>query len=231
MLKNLSIKNPAELVGTLVVLACASVSPLIFVAASAGFYNMQLLALVLLLPAIVIWLAVAFLAYKLKWGRLRSGLTAGLWAGIAGTVGLEIVRITGFRVFDAMPGSMPELIGVLMTNRFMDGPDILSNLLGWSDHFLNGVGFATIFILIIGASRPWIAIPYALVIATIFMISPATTATGIGYFGVQYGIGFAITVYLAHIIFGTVFGRVAARLDRSGPIWSHYLQLGRDDRP
>ena len=66
--------------------------------------------------------------------------------------------------------------------------------------------------------------PYALAIAIIFMASPATLATGAGYFGVDVGPGFAVTGMRAHIAFGLAVGNVVAR---SGalpkPIWRHHL--------
>lgn len=224
---HLHIRNPGELLATLFVLAAASVSPLIFVAASGGYASMPFLAIWGLLPALAVWVVIGVAARFMGWNRLMLGIRSGVLAGIVGTVALEIVRIIGFRVFNAMPGSMPELIGVLLTNRFMLGPDLYSNVLGWADHFLNGIGFATIFVLVFGRTRVWAAIPYALVIATIFMLSPATTSTGIGYFGVDFGPGFAVTVYLAHIAFALAFGNVIARSAAlRGPIWSRHLWVG-----
>lgn len=204
-------QHGTELAATLLVLLCASVSPLMYVAASAGYDSMHWLALHALVPALAVWLLVGLIAVQQHWGHLATALRSGAIAGIAATIALEAVRITGFRVFHAMPGSMPELIGVLLTNRIMVGPSLLSNVLGWGDHFINGIGFATIFMLVFGRTRVWMALLYALAIGTIFMLSPATTATGIGYFGVNFGPGFAITVYLAHIAFGTTLGVVTAR--------------------
>lgn len=223
----LQIRNPGELLTTLIILACASVSPLIFVAASGGYGSMHFLAIWGLLPALAVWIMIGVVAPFMGWDRLARGINTGVLAGIAGTVALEIVRIIGFRVFSAMPGSMPKLIGVLITNRFMLGPDTLSNVLGWADHFLNGISFATIFVLVFGRTRAWAAIPYALGIATIFMLSPATTSTGIGYFGVDFGPSFAVTVYLAHIAFALAFGNVIAHSAAlQGSIWRHHLLLG-----
>lgn len=214
----------SELVATLFVLAAASISPLMFVAASGGYWPMQFLAIYALLPAIAVWVGIGIAAPFMGWHRLSRALLTGVMGGIVGTAALEIVRIIGFRVFHAMPGSMPELIGVLMTNRFMYGPDLYSNILGWADHFLNGVGFVTIYVLIFGRTRWWLAIPYALGIATIFMISPATTSTGIGYFGLDSGIGFMITVYLAHIAFATGFGNVVSRSPAlPETLWHYHL--------
>lgn len=223
---HLHVRNPGELLATLCVLASVSVSPLIFVAASGGDATMPFLALRALLPACAAWVIVGFTAPLMGWERLAGGIRIGIVGGIAGTAALEVVRLIGFRVFGALPGSMPELIGVLLTNRFMAGPDAFSNVLGWTDHFINGMGFVTLFVLVFGRSRRWSAIPYALGIATLFMVSPATTSTGIGYFGVAFGPGFAITVYLAHIAFALAFGTV---VDRSkmpgGAIWRYHLAL------
>jgi hypothetical protein len=40
---------------------------------------------------------------------------------MAATVALEVVRITGFRI-GALPGDLPRLMGVLILNRFAEGP-------------------------------------------------------------------------------------------------------------
>ncbi len=224
-MKHLPLHHPGELLGTLVVLAAASVSPLIFVASAAGYSSMHALGLHALIPALAVWFVIAGTARVARWDRLRRGLRAGFWAGIAATVSLEIVRIIGFRVFDSMPGSMPELMGVLLTNHFMQGPSAWSNLVGWGDHFTNGIGFATIYVLIFGRPRAWKALPYALTIAVIFMSSPVVRVMGAGYFGADYDPGFVVTVLLAHVAFGLAVGTVvAASRAQPGPVWTHFLR-------
>ncbi|HYW92827.1 MAG TPA: hypothetical protein VFA95_10325 [Gammaproteobacteria bacterium] len=220
----LTLRDPAELLATLFVLAAASVSPLIFVASAAGYSTMHALGLHALIPALAVWCLIALTARAAGWERLWRGLRAGFWAGIAGTISLEIVRIIGFRLFDAMPGSMPELMGVLLTNHFMQGPSVWSNLIGWGDHFVNGIGFATIFVLVFGRVRAWMAMPYAYVIATIFMASPVVRVMGAGYFGANYDPGFVVTVLLAHTAYGLAIGNVIARSGaRPGLIWTRFL--------
>ncbi|HYW04641.1 MAG TPA: hypothetical protein VFA86_11945 [Gammaproteobacteria bacterium] len=222
------LRNPGELLATLVALAAASVSPLIFVAAAAGYSSMHDLGMHALIPALAVWFAIAVLSRPMGWSRLGRGLAIGFLAGIAATVALEIVRITGFRAFDSMPGSMPELMGVLLTNHFMLGPDLWSNVVGWADHFANGVGFATIFVLVFGRPRAWTAIPYTLAIAVVFMSSPVVRVMGAGYFGANYDPGFVVTVLLAHIAFALALGNVVARGPAlQGPIWRHYLVPAR----
>ncbi len=215
-----SSRKTGELLATLIVLACASVSPLILTASAAGYSTMHELAIEALVPALVVWIGIALATALARWERLSRGLVAGLLAGVAGTIGLEAVRILGFRVFHAMPGSLPELIGVLITDRFMQGPNAWSNVLGWGDHFVTGIGFATIFVLVFGRPRAWTATPYGLAIAVVFLGSPVVRVTGAGYFGKDFGPGFATTVLLAHLVFGAVIGVVIAHSAAvRKPIW------------
>jgi len=222
------IERIPELIATGVVLAATGVSPLMFVAAAAGFGTMNFYAKYALLPAIGVVIVIAFLAKMRHWERLYRGILIATVAGPLATVGLEVVRIIGFRIFHAMPGSMPMLMGVLITKRSLLGPNIWSDLAGWGDHIIiNGISFALVYVLVFGRPRWWKAVPYAWVIATIFMISPDMTMLGnIGNFGLAMGPGFAITVYLAHTVFGVILGAIVtrwARLDQ--PLWSRHFSL------
>lgn len=124
-------------------------------------------------------------------------------AGLIGTIGLEIVREIGFRL-GGMPGDLPELMGVLLLNRFADGPSLLSNIAGWSYHFWNGASFGIIYSLFIGRGKFWTGTIFGILVGTGFMLSPVVIALGVGYFGADFGWGFPVTVYLAHIAFGTI---------------------------
>ncbi|MDA8361642.1 MAG: hypothetical protein M0Z44_06585 [Gammaproteobacteria bacterium] len=94
------------------------------------------------------------------------------FAGIAGTVVMEVVGITGFRVAPGMPGSLPMPLGVLLTNRFMAGPNRVLNLIGREDHFGNGIGLAFIDFAASGRQRWWAGFLCALSVATLFMLRP-----------------------------------------------------------
>lgn len=215
-----------ELVATGIVLAAAAVSPLMFVGAAAGYGSMNFYAKFALLPAIATIALIGGFARIRGWERLYRGILIATVAGPLASIGLEIVRLIGFRSFHAMPGSMPMLMGVLITNRFMLGPNVWSNLAGWADHVIvNGISFALVYVLVFGRPRWWKALIYAWLIATIFMISPDMTMLGdIGDFGLAMGPGFAITVYLAHTAFGLLLGVVVARWARvDRPLWSTYL--------
>ena len=201
-----------ELLATLLVLVCASVSPLVFAIAEGGYADMGWLGIYALAPAVFVMALLFLVALLSVWRRLARGMVTAVWVGVIAAGGLEVVRVIGFRFFDAMPGSMPMLMGVLFTNRFMEGPSWVSDLVGWSDHFFNGACFAMIYILVFGRRRWWVAVPYAWVIGTIFMISPVVRAMGAGDFGQLYApVKFPLVVYLAHTAYGALLGWLVSR--------------------
>ncbi len=112
----------------------------------------------------------------------------GFLGGLLATVGLEIVRHVGF-LLGGMPGEMPKLLGVLLLDRFALGPNWLSNIAGWGYHFWNGAAFGIVYTLLFGKPRLWGGIGFGVLIGIGFMISPATTALGIGIFGIQFNPG------------------------------------------
>lgn len=112
------------------------------------------------------------------------------------------------------------LMGVLLTDRFMEGPNLLSDVLGELDHLWNGVTLAALFILILGRQRLWVALVYALLIAIGFMTSPVVDAIGVGPFGRDFGPGFAVTVVSAHLVFGSILGLLSRFATGIGkPLW------------
>lgn len=216
-----------ELAATGLVLLASGVSPLMFVGTAANFGSMHFFAIDALLPALFVVIVITGIARWRRWPLLR-GIAIACVAGPLAGIGLDIVRAIGFRLFGAMPGSMPMLMGVLITNRFAIGPNVWSDLAGWGDHILvNGISFALVYVLLFGRPRWWWAIPYAWLIGTIFMVSPDMTMLGdIGPFGLAMGPGFAVTVYLAHTLYGLILGLVVARWGRlDAPIWRRHLVL------
>jgi hypothetical protein len=132
---------------------------------------------------------------------LSGAVRGGLWAGALATVALEAVRYSGFRL-GFMPGNLPELMGVLLLDRFALGPSLASNLAGFAYHFYNGAAFGVIFALLIGhRSRYW-AVPYGVAIGLGFLVSPVVQSLGVGLFGRDFGWQFAATVLTAHAAFG-----------------------------
>jgi hypothetical protein len=207
-----TLKNSALL---LITLAAASVGPLIFPSAQAGYGTMEQSARYFLLPAAVVLILVA----TLSWKSAPAVGKAIVWGGLAGaiaTIGLEVVRITGFKM-GYMPGNLPRLMGVLLLDRFALGPSFASDFAGWAYHFWNGASFGIIYALIFGASRRWPGIFYGILVGLGFLVSPVVLSMGVGYFGMQFSIGLPITVLTAHIVFGWVLGALAHRFLSAQP--------------
>lgn len=181
-------------------LALASVAPNVFPASQMGYGSLHQLAVTVMLPA-----AAALVGLWLGARRAHSPLASlvgrAALAGALATLALEAIRYPGFRM-GFMPGNLPQLMGVLLLDRFALGPSQLSNLAGFAYHFWNGASFGMVFVLLaVGASRWW-AVPFGLAVGAGFLASPVVLALGVGPFGRDFGWHFAATVLTAHVAFG-----------------------------
>ena len=209
----MSVKFNSDVILGMIVLAMAGISPNIYPAAMKGIAGMPFLSKWLLLPSIIIIIAIYILSRIQNRRLLSHRMLVGAVAGVIATVGLEIVRIFGFKM-GWMPGDMPKLLGVLITNRFMEGPSTWSNILGYAYHYWNGAAFGMIFVVLFGRKPVWWGLIYALLIGTGFLLSPSVKAMGVGFMGTGLP-GMIEIVYGAHIVFGIVLGYLAHR-------WLHY---------
>lgn len=182
-----------ETILTLGGLALAGVGPNLFPVAQAGFAKLSVLGRIVLIPTILCLLAVYIVARARGHRRLGNRLTAGAAAGALATVGLEVVRIASFRL-GGMPGDLPRLMGVLLTDRFMVGPSLVSDVLGWAYHFWNGAAFG----VLLGLG---------------FLASPVVKSMGIGPFGLAMP-AMPATVVVAHLVYGWLLGVLLRR-------WTH----------
>lgn len=193
-----------------VVLALAGVAPNIFPAAQAGVARMSALGLWVLLPSVVFLGAAAGVAAWRGHRRLWNRILAGAAAGFVATFGLEAVRATSFHVFEGMPGDLPRLLGVLLMDRFMLGPSVLSDVLGWTYHFWNGAAFGIIFAVLLGRKPIRWALIYGQLIGIGFLLSPAVKSLGIGFMGLEMP-SMPATVVLAHLAYGLILGTLCDR--------------------
>lgn len=189
---------------SLLVLLMSGVAPIIFPAAQAGIAKMSVLGVRLLVPSVLFLGMIALAAYFRGHRRLENRLLAGGAAGFIATAGLEVVRTASFRL-GGMPGDLPRLLGVLLTDRFMLGPSPLSDVLGYAYHFWNGVCFGIIFAVLFGRKPLLWGVVYAELIGVEFLLSPAVKALGIGFMGSQMP-SMPATVVLAHLVFGLILG-------------------------
>jgi hypothetical protein len=193
-----------ELALGLLALGAGAVSPNIFPAAQAGLARMSVLGVRLVVPSIVLLVAVAVAAVLRGHRGLARRMITGAACGAAATLGLEAVRLPSF-LLGGMPGDLPRLLGVLLTDRFMLGPSALSDVLGYAYHFWNGASFGLIFAVLFGrASWRWTSV-YGLAIGLGFLAGPAVRAMGVGFLGLQMPTMTA-TVVVAHLAYGLLLG-------------------------
>lgn len=190
-------------------LLAAAVGPNIFPAAEAGYGELNIFAVRLLLPAVVLLVVIIVLSRKWEPSIARS-IVWGALAGALATIPLEAIRLPGY-LLGFMPGNLPRLMGVLLLNRFALGPSTASDIAGWAYHFWNGVSFGIIYVLIFGAARRWVGIVYGIAVGVGFMLSPVVVALGVGYFGLQFSDWFSVTVLTAHLAFGLALGFLAKK--------------------
>ncbi len=199
-----------ELILSGLVLLLAGISPNVFPVAQAGFASMSSLGLRLLLPSVGLLALVAGITVWRNQRRLSNRIIVGAAAGVIATLGLEAVRETSFHVFEGMPGDLPRLLGVLLTDRFMLGPSLLSDILGWTYHFWNGAAFGIIFAVLLGSRSIFSAVVYGELIGIGFLLSPAVNSLGVGFMGFEMP-SMPITVVLAHLVYGVILGLLCRR--------------------
>jgi hypothetical protein len=191
----------------LLLLALASVSPLIFPLAESGRSSMDVLAKLVLLPAGALLLITVGALYRSDDSLARTS-ALGLAAGAIATVALEFVRLPGFWL-GFMPGKLPRLMGVLLLNQFAAGPSLKSDIAGWAYHFWNGASFGLIYVLVFGTCRRWMGTVFGLSLGVGFIFSPVVAALGVGFMGLEFSKGFPLTVTIAHAAFGLALGWLA----------------------
>jgi len=191
------------------ILALAAVAPVVFPAALAGYATMKDLALMLMLPAALLLVALVLWHQSLGSARLAGAVWRGTLAGVLATIALEAIRYPGFRL-GFMPGNLPELMGVLLLDRFAEGPSTASTIAGFAYHFWNGASFGIIFSVVaeslsLRRFKTWATL-YGVLVGIGFLASPVVQSLGGGFFGLDFGAPFLSTVISAHIGYGVALG-------------------------
>lgn len=200
---------------TSLILLLAAVGPNIFPAAQAGYSSMPILATRLLIPSIAA-LAVALFVVRRRYPEVTRAALVGVAAGALATLALEAVRLTGFH-FEYMPGNLPRLMGVLLLDQFAQGPSVASDVVGWAYHFWNGAAFGIIYTVLLGTRRRWAGVLYGAAIGLGFMLSPVVSSLGVGFLGLDFSVGFPITVTAAHVAYGWALAAFARRFGGPNP--------------
>ncbi len=209
---------------SLTALALVAISPVLFPAAQAGYAKLSFLAVRFLIPSIVLLMVVVVVASARGHRRLVNRIVAGAGAGLVATLALEAVRITSFKM-GGMPGDLPRLLGVLLTDQFMVGPSTVSDILGFSYHFWNGASFGIIYALLLGKRNSAWGMSYGVLVGLGFLASPATKAMGVGFMASNMP-AMQLTVVIAHLGFGLLLAILTRRWVRDeGWLFSHRSAL------
>lgn len=201
----------------------ASVGPLAFPLAQLGYASLHDLALVAVLPSVAALVVVWSHARHAGRPDIARIVSRGAFSGAAATLALEAVRYSGFRL-GFMPGNLPQLMGVLILDRFALGPSAWSDLAGFAYHFWNGAAFGIVFVALTRGQSITLAILSGIAIGLGFLVSPVVQSLGVGLFGREFGWHFAATALTAHVAFGVTMGLLlngSALKNRAGHVRSN----------
>lgn len=199
-----------ELIATALALITAFIGPNVLVfALTPGMPEMPVLTKYALIPSVFLVVAVYFFARKKGWSRLTNRIITGLWIGAVGSGFLDLIRLPGFYL-GYMPGNMPRMFGVLITDTMAIGPTPSSDLIGALYHYWVGACFGITLTLIGGKVKWWWGLIWGWIIEIGMMTTPPmVVAMDTGYFGVKFGPGLFVVSFLAHTLMGIVFGLLA----------------------
>ena len=205
-----------ELVLTAVALVPAAIGPnVLVVALTPGMPGMPILVRWALIPSIVLLGIVWAVAWKRGYDRLTNRIWTGLWVGFATTAALDVFRLTSF-MLGLLPGNLPRMFGVLILDTMATGPTPLSDLVGALYHYWVSACFGLAYALIMGRTRWWGGLVWALIIEVGMMVTPPMViAMDTGYFGLKLGRGLLNGVFIGslipHISYGIALGLLLER--------------------
>ena len=134
---------------------------------------------------------------------LQVAIAAGVLAGIAATVSYDLARIpflaVGYRLFAPV-----STYGILITNGTTSSP--LTETIGWAYNFMNGIGFAVAYAMFGLGRKWWWAIPFALALETMTIVTPYADM-----YGLRGKVDVIAIAYGAHLFYGAILGVVVQR--------------------
>jgi hypothetical protein len=201
-----------------------AICPLAVVLAGYGVGSLRAYFFFLIIPAFILFAVVLFRVRKIEGGGLFTRLLVGVVAGIALSIALDIVRLTGVNL-GYLPADMPQIFGLQILGKMpmQAQPTPLSTFLGYLYHFMNGIAFAVIYIIVFGRTPWWAAVLYSVFFVEVGMMTLPPMAVMTGPFGLGMGQGILngvfLTTLLAHVAMGLALGFIVQRWGRGGPIW------------
>jgi hypothetical protein len=124
----------------------------------------------------------------------RAVLARGLWAGSFATLAYDLVRMplahAGAPVFKAI-----SYFGTLLLN--VPRPTMASEIVGWSYHLSNGLGFAVMYALLFARASAVTAVVWGVLLEVLMLLTPYAEIFGYGR-----SAGFIAVSMGAHVCYG-----------------------------
>lgn len=150
---------------------------------------------------------------------LAVAITAGVLGGLAATIAYDVVRLpfltVGYRLFAPISS-----YGLLMTGA--SHSDRATEILGWFYNFSNGIGFGVAYAMLFLGRRWWWAIPWALWLETMTVVTPYA-----GVYGLAGHLDIIALAFGAHVFYGIALGKVCERAGRWRSAGDAFLPPGR----
>lgn len=182
--------DPIALMGW--VAAGTSISSLLLY--MAGVMPLRGAGAAVLLPGLMLLVGCWFMAGRRVNRDLVQRLARGCWAGLLATFLYDVVRvpivISGVPVFKAISYFGTVFVGV-------PAPTLLSEVVGWSYHLSNGIGFALMYFLWVRTPRWWTAVIWGLVLEGVMLLTPYAEV-----FGYKLSRQFLAITIGSHVVYG-----------------------------
>lgn len=129
----------------------------------------------------------------------RRIVTVGVFAGLIGTVGYDVVRVpfvfgAGYRLLSPI-----ESYGVLLTGASSSSG--WTDLAGWGWHLSNGIGFGITYVAIAEGRRWQYGVAWAMALESASVLTPFA-----GYYSLAGKTAVILIAYAAHVPFGLAVG-------------------------
>ncbi|MDO5971426.1 hypothetical protein Q4Q35_16590 [Flavivirga aquimarina] len=171
---------------------------------SFGYSQMYHSVYLLFIPSIILLLGVLLFSY-FKSKEVFKLILVGAIGGLIGTFGYDLIRVPfmlmGSRIFAPI-----NMYGVWLTDATIG--NAYTDTIGWIYHFSNGITFGIMYALFMRGRSFWWAIAYALLLETIFVVSP---------FGALFGLTSKplslVAAYIGHVAYGYPLGKLVQNFD------------------
>ena len=169
-----------------------------------GFAQMYTTAYTVFIPSLILLFALLWYCLK-KHLQIFNLVLVGAVGGLIGTFGYDLIRVPfmlmGSRIFAPI-----NMYGVWIADASYGSG--FTDTIGWLYHFSNGITFGILYALFMKGKSIWWAIAYALLLETIFVVSP---------FGELFGLTTKplslVAAYVGHIAYGYPLGRLTRDFD------------------